>query len=249
MTSASAPKPIEAILIVEDEWITARDLQQTLTEWGYRVTGLANSADAALASIANDPPDLALVDIRIEGAVDGIDLARIIGERWQIPVVYLTAHSDRETVDRLKATGPLGYVAKPFDEGQLRVAVELALHTATGARERQERARTAEMRSAILEDRLRQISAIVSGTPGAAAPLPASLEDGLSKLTRRELELIQMLVRNRRVPTIARELSLSVHTVRNHLRAVFKKLGVHSQEELLDLVGELPPDTLTRRTP
>jgi DNA-binding NarL/FixJ family response regulator len=250
--------PRASILVVEDEWITARDIQQTLSAQGYRVTAIASSAKAALASIEADRPDLALVDIRIEGPADGVELAEEVGRRWGLPVVYLTAHSDRETVDRLKATGPLGFVSKPFGEGQLLVAIEVALQNAARERERRLETRSAEsraehyqVRSSALEERLRKIAAVVDGaSPDQApgAPLAAGIEAGLRGLTPRELELVRLLLANRRLNTIARDLGLSVHTVRNHLRSVFRKLGLHSQEDLLDAVPALPPDLQARST-
>jgi two-component system, response regulator PdtaR len=238
--------PAAAILVVEDEWITARDIQETLTGLGHRVTGLASSAQAALESIEADRPDLVLMDIRLEGPTDGIEAAREIKRRWDLPVVYLTAHRDHATVERLKDTNPAGFVSKPFDEAQLRVAVELALHNAASDRDIRERARRADeldARSAALEERLRQVAALVQGAetvgPPRLQPAGPEARKRFEGLTRREAEVVTLVARGRRVSAIARDLDVSVFTVRNHLRAAFKKLEVHSQEELVEMLN--PP--------
>src|ERR1035441_1210486 len=88
------------ILIVEDERITAEDLRDILTDLGYTVTGSVSSGADAIAQAEQNAPDLALMDIRIKGDMDGTETARILRERFNIPVVYLTAHADTNTVSR-----------------------------------------------------------------------------------------------------------------------------------------------------
>ena len=116
------------ILVVEDERVVAADIEQTISRLGYSVTGTAASALEALQKAVNTEPDLVLMDIKLRGAVDGIDAAEQLQERLGIPVVYLTAYADVEILERAKKTSPLGYVLKPFDDRALRSAVEIALH-------------------------------------------------------------------------------------------------------------------------
>ncbi len=116
------------ILIVEDERITAEDLHDILTELGYTVTAIVSSGAEAIQQAERNPPDLALMDIRIKGDMDGTETARILNDRFDIPVVYLTAHADRETLQRAKRAKPLGYIVKPFQESELQASVEIALH-------------------------------------------------------------------------------------------------------------------------
>lgn len=116
------------ILIVEDERITAEDLRDILTELGYTVTASVSSGADAIAQAEEAPPDLALMDIRIKGEMDGTETARILRERFNIPVVYLTAHADASTLSRAKAAQPLGYIIKPFQETELHASIEIALH-------------------------------------------------------------------------------------------------------------------------
>ena len=116
------------ILIVEDERITAEDLRDILTDLGYTVTASVSSGADAIARAEETRPDLALMDIRIKGEMDGTATARILRERFNIPVVYLTAHADSATLARAKDAEPLGYITKPFQEAELHASIEIALH-------------------------------------------------------------------------------------------------------------------------
>ncbi|HUJ50450.1 MAG TPA: sigma 54-interacting transcriptional regulator [Bryobacteraceae bacterium] len=116
------------ILIVEDERITAEDLRDILTDLGYTVTASVSSGAEAIARAEDTTPDLALMDIRIKGQMDGTETARILRERFNIPVIYLTAHADSATVARAKDAEPLGYITKPFQEAELHASIEIALH-------------------------------------------------------------------------------------------------------------------------
>ncbi len=116
------------ILIVEDERITAEDLRETLTDLGYEVTASVSNGADAIAQAEQNTPDLALMDVRIQGDMDGTETARVLRERFNIPVIYLTAHADSSTVTRAKDAEPLGYITKPFQEASLHASIEIALH-------------------------------------------------------------------------------------------------------------------------
>jgi PAS domain S-box-containing protein len=116
------------ILIVEDERITAEDLHDILTSLGYTVSASVSRGADAIAKAAETKPDLALMDIRIKGQMDGTETAQILRERFNIPVVYLTAHADTATLSRAKLALPLGYITKPFQEAELHASIEMALH-------------------------------------------------------------------------------------------------------------------------
>ena len=116
------------IFIVEDESITAQDLQFTLEDLGYGVSGIANSGELAIQRVSEHQPDLILMDIRIIGELDGIATAEIISQRFDIPIIFLTAHSDDETLTRVIQTSPYGYVVKPFEEKELRTTIEIGLY-------------------------------------------------------------------------------------------------------------------------
>ncbi len=115
------------VVVVEDERIVALHLQQQLKKLGYNVAGTAASGERALQQISDLRPDIVLMDINIEGDIDGIDTAARIPEEFHIPVIYLTAHSEASTLERAKATQPYAYLLKPFSERELHATLEMAL--------------------------------------------------------------------------------------------------------------------------
>ena len=116
------------IMIVEDEPITAEDLQEALIQMGYTVSAMVSTAADAIRQAERTRPDLIIMDIHIRGDVDGVDAARTIRQRFDIPAVYLTAHADAETLSRAKLAEPLGYIIKPFQEPEMQATIEMALH-------------------------------------------------------------------------------------------------------------------------
>jgi PAS domain S-box-containing protein len=115
------------ILIVEDESIVADDLACKLRRMGHAVAGVAATGEDAVAQAGRLHPDLVLMDLQLQGAMDGIGASLAIQSRQEVPVIYLSAHSDDATLERAKPSGPLGYVLKPFDERDLAAQIELAL--------------------------------------------------------------------------------------------------------------------------
>ena len=117
------------ILIVEDEAIIAEDLEMTITDIGHEVVGRAASADSAVKKAVELKPDLILMDIVLKGKKrNGIDASREIKEKLGIPIIFLTAYSDIELIDRAKSTEPYAYIVKPFQESQLFASIEMAMH-------------------------------------------------------------------------------------------------------------------------
>ncbi|MCE9616274.1 MAG: response regulator [Lentisphaerae bacterium] len=140
-TPARPPLPeystANRILIVEDEAITASDLRNRLTAKGYDVVGIASTGAEALVQVATAHPHLVLMDIRLRGGMDGVEAATLIHERFQLPVVFLTAHSDEVTLERAKHAEPFGYVLKPFEERELQIVLDMAIYKHTMERERE----------------------------------------------------------------------------------------------------------------
>ena len=118
------------ILIVEDERITALDISRMLGILGYSVAGLVATGEDALRVVAESPPDLVLMDINLEGELSGIEAAAAINRDHGVPVLFLTAYADRQTLDQAKETRPFGYLLKPCTEETLRVALEMACYRA-----------------------------------------------------------------------------------------------------------------------
>jgi two-component system cell cycle sensor histidine kinase/response regulator CckA len=117
-----------AILVVEDERVLAEDIAESLERMGYDVVGTAASSTECMARLEERRPDLVLMDIRIDGALDGIETAELLRSRFDLPVIFLTAYADAATLARAKQTEAHGYILKPFRAGELRSAVEIALH-------------------------------------------------------------------------------------------------------------------------
>ncbi len=116
------------ILIVEDEGIVAKDIQNRLTRFGYTVVGVVETGAEAVRLSGEAQPDLVLMDIHLKGPMDGVEAAEQIRANWQIPVVYLTAYADDATLRRARVTEPFGYILKPFEERELPTILEMALY-------------------------------------------------------------------------------------------------------------------------
>lgn len=116
-----------SILIVEDEAIVALELRLQLQDMGYTVTGVAASGEEAIAAVAKAVPQLILMDVRLQGKVDGIAAAEAIRQRHDVPLIFLTSHSDDATVQRAARTGAYGYLTKPYQVKELRAGIEVAL--------------------------------------------------------------------------------------------------------------------------
>lgn len=136
------------IFVVEDEVIVARDIMQQLGELGYEAIGTCTRGEEALVQVERLRPELVLMDIQLAGAMDGIATAKLIRERYALPVVFLTAFAETETLNRAKLSEPFGYILKPFDERELRTVIEIALFKHRS--ETHER-RNRELLSAILQ--------------------------------------------------------------------------------------------------
>ena len=116
------------ILVVEDEFITAADLQNQLKGMGYEVAGATDSGEDAIRLATELAPDLVLMDITLKGRMSGIEAAALIREERDIPVIYLTAHSDESTFRSALLAEPFGYILKPFGTREMRIAIEMALY-------------------------------------------------------------------------------------------------------------------------
>ena len=146
---STTEKTSPRILIVEDEAVTAMDLASELRRLGYDVCGTEDTADGAVAAVEREKPRLVLMDIRLGDNGDGIEAAQRIADRHDAAVVFLTAHSDEQTLARALAVSPYGYIVKPFRARELKVAVELAL-----SKHAAERAATEKMSELVLTDPL-----------------------------------------------------------------------------------------------
>ena len=134
------------ILIVEDESLIALDLKRELERVGFTVLTIADNADEALLSVERLRPSLVLMDIRLRGVLDGIETADLIRRNFHIPVMFVTALADRETIFRARITGPFDYIVKPYHGVDFRDRIDTAI---------EEHKRAERLRLAIEQDKVR----------------------------------------------------------------------------------------------
>ncbi len=139
------------ILVVEDEFIVAEEISEILKMKNYDVIGTSSNGEGALKLVEEDKPDIILLDIHIDGEIDGIQTAEKIREKHaDIAIIYLTAFSDGEHLSRAKETNPAAYIVKPFDDRNLLIAIDLAFTNLQKPNTWNE----SEHKSFILEDRI-----------------------------------------------------------------------------------------------
>jgi two-component system cell cycle sensor histidine kinase/response regulator CckA len=138
------------ILIVEDEAVTAKLLESRVRKFGHTPIGLALTGEAAIELAFREKPDLVLMDIRLQGEMDGIEAAKIIKKKIQTQIIYVTAHSEKEFLERAKPTIPQGYVLKPFQDKELKIMIEMALFVGKVDAERREAENDLKEREALL---------------------------------------------------------------------------------------------------
>lgn len=230
-------RPIRArAIIVEDEWIVAHDLQQILEEIGVEVLQLIRHPSEVEPLLASQEPDLVVLDIDLDAEIDGIALAEQIQHKHGCPLLFVSAHADPETLARLRAIEASGFVVKPFTRPQLEAAVEVAL-----SRPRSSPTPNATAQNATAQNALREIARVLADAgalPGEIASHDWRSVPGLDQLSPRESQVLDALLAHRRPPQIAKDLGISPHTVRNHLKSIYAKCGVRSQTELLRLIVE-----------
>ncbi|WP_190809542.1 LytTR family DNA-binding domain-containing protein [Flagellimonas sp. S3867] len=116
------------LIVVEDEILLANDIANRLRDCNYVIAGIADTADKAMKLLAQNPDvDMILIDIVLKGEHDGIELARMINHRYDLPFLFLTSHADNYLIERAKSVKPYAYLLKPFNDRQVSIAIELAL--------------------------------------------------------------------------------------------------------------------------
>jgi CheY-like chemotaxis protein len=155
---SSTIKPNASILIVEDETIVAKDIANKLGRLGYTVIGNTAQGEEALVLAREKHPDVVLMDVRLAGTMDGVETADRMRREGDVAVIYLTAHSDRVTLDRAKLTEPFGYILKPFEERDLETHIEMAIYRHQAERKLRESAEGLRQKSEELERSNKQLA-------------------------------------------------------------------------------------------
>jgi len=203
------------VLVVEDESIVAESICRTLQGMGYQVEGACAVGSDAIARVALRRPDVVLMDIGLRGEIDGIEAATRVRTDHGVPVIFLTAYGDDATIDRAKQACAEGFVLKPFQERELKGAIETALF----------RLRAAQG----------PVDACAAGTVGRG--------DGAvdHALTLRELEVLRLVARGMTSKEIAEQLGISHRTVETHRWHVMEKMHLRSAADLVCFAVRLPP--------
>ena len=194
------------VLIVEDEPMIAEDISDFLDDMNFKSVGIAYDSETALDMLINRHPDIALLDISIEGSLNGIEVAKIIRDKYNIPFIFLTSHSDKDTLDEAKKTIPYGYIVKPFNEKDLLSSLEMALY------------RFSNEKKSILP---------------VYDKLNSKLE---SKLTEKEYVCLQDIFAGMTNKQMAEKQFVSVNTVKSHLKNLFVKLEVPNRTTAIQKV-------------
>ena len=116
------------VAIVEDDFIISQDINANLIDLGYEVTGIYESGAQAIAGVKENRPDIILMDINIEGKLDGIETIKVINEDCDVPFIYVTGYSDNSTLERAKKTQPHAYIVKPFNFSNIGPTLEMAVY-------------------------------------------------------------------------------------------------------------------------
>jgi DNA-binding NarL/FixJ family response regulator len=196
--------------IVEDEMIIAETISLSLKKLGYLPSVPALSYESAIRMLEEDRPDIVLLDINLNDEFDGVDLAHYINANFSMPIIFLTANSDRNTIERSKQTRPNAFLVKPFSNEDLYTAIEISLFNH--------------------ENRKDQVQLVKSDL----------LQKAMVKyqLTTREEEIILMVSQGLRHKEISKQLFISEATVKRHLSNIYQKIDVQSSIDALNKLQE-----------
>ncbi len=194
----------ESILIVDDDRAAASIMQLHLNNFGYHFAGIASSAKEAIYIAREMQPDLVLMDIRLGEGADGIDAATVISNHMDVPIVFVTAHSDSNTLRRAKIVNPLGFINKPLRESDLRTTIEFAINAKPK---------------------------IVKSDPNDSTI--ENILEKTYELTPAEIRVTKMLIKYPELSSTANALNIALSTVRTHLKHIYRKTNTNSKLMLL----------------
>ncbi len=189
------------VLIIEDDPLIAIDIEQILNNLNFIVSGTAYTVEDALHQLKNNTPDAVLMDINLEDEKDGIDIAEIINDKYQLPFIFLTSHADKLTLERAKKTKPAGYIIKPFDEKDLLAGLEIALYNYA-------QKQTAAQPQLLINNINKHLA-----TP----------------LSEREFDVLCAIYEGKTNQQMANVLFVSVNTIKTHIGNIYFKLDVPSR--------------------
>ena len=195
-----------SIIIIEDEAIVAMDLESRLKKLGYTVAGIYGNSEKALNYLEVHTPDLILCDINIGGDKDGIEVAMYVKQNKRVPLIFVTALSDRKTLEQARKALPYGYIVKPYEDSDILSAIEMARYK-----------HHVELEQITLtRDKLKPLL--------------------LDPLSNREFELLQDIVKGMTNTQICKIRYISINTTKYHVSNIFRKMDVKSRAEVLQKI-------------
>lgn len=199
------------ILIVEDEPLIAEDIAEALKRNDFAVSAIVYTKEDALTELRSNLPDVAILDINLNGKMEGIEIADTIAAQYNIPFIFLTSYSDKKTIASAKFTEPAGYIVKPFTEAGLYSSLEIALYNYAQKNKRN----FPELKLSTINQHL--------NTP----------------VTEREFQLLQLIYSGYSNKQIATELFISLNTVKKHINNLYLKLDAASHSSAIARIREL----------
>ncbi len=197
------------VIIIEDEAVIAQLLEYHIQESGHQVLDVAHSSERALDLIHNLQPDLILLDIHILGERDGIEVGMIVKEKYDIPIIFITALSDLDTIQRAKKAGPVSYLVKPYKPDDLKAAISIGMYNYGN-------------RNSKKSITLKQVNI-----------------HALSPLSKREFDILSDLTEGLTNDQIAAKQFLSLNTIKWHSSNIYSKLGVKNRTSAAKFMAEL----------
>lgn len=194
------------IVIVENEPLVAMDLQRILEKHSHQVVGVFHKGQETLDFLSNTSPDFIILDIHLDGHLDGIEVAQFIKEKYQLPFAFLTSFSDQLTLNKAKLTLPVGYIVKPFVDHDVITTIEVGAHR-------------------FRESRRHGIKEMALFNQNLEKPV-----------TEREYEIICGMINGLTNSQLASQQFVSENTIKTHVKRIFKKFDVHSRAELTKVV-------------
>ncbi|MFM2226820.1 MAG: hypothetical protein RL664_163 [Bacteroidota bacterium] len=192
--------------VVEDEMIIAESICLALRKLNFEVAGPVLNCDGAIQMLAEESPDLIILDIELNDTRDGIELGDFVNKHYGIPIVILTANSDIRTIERAKSIRPAAFLVKPFKKEDLHSAVEIALSNHQSSKAK------LDFQSVVFVEKVKKDF----------------------EITEREIEIITLVSKGIKQKDIGSLLDISEATVKRHLSNIFLKLGVNSSIEMLN---------------
>ncbi len=191
------------VMIVEDDPVIAEDIRACVYNLGYNISGITGNKEKAKSEIKHHKPNLIILDISLGENKSGIDLAHWINFNHPLPFIFLTGHSDSETIDKAQKTHPWGYVVKPFTDTDIRIALSIALSNFNNLNKPQIPQRE------VINTRLNTC------------------------LTSREFDVLCRLMQGKSNREIADDICLSENTIKSHLQHLFDKLNVNNRAQII----------------